>query len=143
MHVVNFWDRANLVYRYGHIVRDTVKRNRVAINRQEGRARVIVTRLSNRTGSQNCLSFGFQFVTLSNDWLNEFPFRWVVPFEHALDVGMAADADCVKLFRDSVQLFWIVDVFRKDPFAHVIGRPMREVASVFDERSTKRRENIE
>ena len=81
MHVVNFWDRANLVYRYGHIVRDTVKRNRVAINRQEGRARVIVTRLSNRTGSQNCLSFGFQFVTLSNDWLNEFPFRWVVPFE--------------------------------------------------------------
>ena len=102
MHVVDFWDRAYLVYGCRHIVRNPVKRNSVAFNRKEACARIIVARLANRTGSHNCLLGGLQFVSVSDVWLNEFPFRLVVSFEYALDVGVAADADSVKLFRDPV-----------------------------------------
>ena len=74
----------------------------VALLRVDLAARIIVARLSNRTGSHYCLSIGLQFVTLSNLWLNEFPFRLVVLFKNALNVRVSADADSGKLLRDSV-----------------------------------------
>ncbi len=66
MHVVNFWDRTNLVHSYHHIVLDPVKGDIVAIN-SRGMMRVDHRRAAGQPNRQSILfSIGLHFVTLSS-----------------------------------------------------------------------------